>query len=792
MKISSKLILGFGLLIAAVAVVAFFGIEGMRSMNANVDDLVHDKFPKSVWTNNIIDAVNDDTKATRNQFLSDDPNVLRNSREWSKNASDKVNENFAKLEENINSAEGIKLLKNIHDIRHNKYYTSRQELFDSLQAGRRDAAERILFGDFDRASSDYLNAVLALIEYQNQLVEQSGAAAIDQFESSRNMLYIIAGLAVILGIAILLVVLRSIKLPINRAINVANSIAEGDFSVDAKTDKKDETGQLLSALDSMKNSMKSLIDELNVISNKALEGELDYRADSNKHKGEYKNLVVGVNAILDAVLKPVIESTRVLRKIRGGNLTEQVAIETKGDHSKLKDAVNGVHLWLGGLIDYVKKIAEGNMNAEMSKASEEDQIHEWLILMRENIKALVTDANRLAAAGVAGKLQERADVNRHSGAYRDVIEGINKTLDNIVTLVYEAIENMEKLADGDWTNSMKGDYKGDGLKLKNALNSMTTAMNDVLSQVKGTVEEVTAGAMQVSDASTSLSQGATEQAASLEEITSSITQLSAQTNTNAENANQANMITNEAKISAERGNQEMVELNNAMNDISKSSRNISKIIKVIDEIAFQTNLLALNAAVEAARAGRHGKGFAVVAEEVRNLAARSAKAAKETSDMIEGSLKIVENGSMLANRTREALEEISKGSVKAADIVGEIATSSNEQAQGISQINEGLMQIDKVTQTNTASAEESASAAEQLSSQATQLKHMIANFKLAEVAMNRYAEKNDGFRTSYVSSGRDYGKSLPAAKGYDDEAYIRKANNPNDIINLDEDDFGKY
>ena len=197
-----------------------------------------------------------------------------------------------------------------------------------------------------------------------------------------------------------------------------------------------------------------------------------------------------------------------------------------------------------------------------------------------------------------------------------------------------------------------------------------------------------------------LSQGATEQASSIEELTTSLEEVSAQTKKNAEYANDANKLAENAKNIAVRGNQQMQEMLTAMAEINEASNNISKIIKVIDDIAFQTNILSLNAAVEAARAGQHGKGFAVVAEEVRNLAARSANAAKETTDLIEGSIQKVEDGTKIANQTAEALNEIVEGVNEVAKIVDNIASASNEQAAAIEQINQGVMQISRVVQSN--------------------------------------------------------------------------------------------
>ncbi|HPI20271.1 MAG TPA: methyl-accepting chemotaxis protein [Candidatus Kapabacteria bacterium] len=443
-------------------------------------------------------------------------------------------------------------------------------------------------------------------------------------------------------------------------------------------------------------------------------------------------------------------------------------------------------------------IANGDLNVDLNIFPADEytknefenfsKIFDNLKLAVEAIRLLADDASMLAKAAEDGELEKRADVNKHRGDFRKVIEGINSTLAFIVKPVVETIQVMQSMADGDLTKRIENEYKGDSLALKNAVNESIESMHEILLQVRTTVEEVNRGALQVSDASTALSQGATEQAASLEEITSSMTEIGSQTKLNAENSNQANKLTLDARQSAEKGNTEMNQLNNAMLEINESSKNISKIIKVIDEIAFQTNLLALNAAVEAARAGRHGKGFAVVAEEVRNLAARSATAAKETSEMIENSIKTVEKGAGLATKTSDALEEIKNNSIKAADIVGEITTLSNEQAQGIAQINEGLTQIDRVTQTNTASAEESASAAEQLSGQAGQLMQMISRFKLKSGMKSDYSSDFDSksYSTSKMIKGNTFKSNLLT------ESKGRERMKPEEIISLDESNFGKY
>ncbi|MFT8350119.1 methyl-accepting chemotaxis protein [Clostridium saccharoperbutylacetonicum] len=313
---------------------------------------------------------------------------------------------------------------------------------------------------------------------------------------------------------------------------------------------------------------------------------------------------------------------------------------------------------------------------------------------------------------------------------KDEIGSLAKSFTKMISTVREQAIAAEKIADGDLTTMVTVKSENDLLGKK--LSEMIEKNNEILINIRNAAEQAALGAKQVSDSSIELSHGATEQASSIEELTASVEEISSQTKLNAENSNQANELAEAAKSNAVQGSLQMNEMLKAMEEINDASGNISKIIKVIDEIAFQTNILALNAAVEAARAGQHGKGFAVVAEEVRNLAARSAKAAKETTDMIESSIKKAEGGTRIAQDTADALSKIVNNIEKVANLVGDIAVASNEQASGISQINQGIIQVSQVVQANSATSEESAAASEELSSQAELLKEMVGKFNLKD------------------------------------------------------------
>ncbi len=464
----------------------------------------------------------------------------------------------------------------------------------------------------------------------------------------------------------------------------------------------------------------------------------------------------------------IVDQTEITRAMK--------KTEKQADYQELEVEALSVNL---------DKLAQGNLDIQTSVNDyDEDtqQIGQNFETINANldksvqaIKSLTEDVNAMTKDAIEGSLSNRADTSKHNGEYSRIMNGFNKTLDAITAPVQEAASVLDEMAKGNLhvkvTGDYKGnhadlklalnetidnllgyiseisrilsgigngnldlsidsDYKGDFIEIKNSLNQIISSLNHTMTEINTASEQVSSGSGQVSNASQTLSQGSTEQASSIEELTASITEIAKQTRQNAVNANHADELALQAKDNASQGTVKMNKMLNSMTEINNASVDIAKIIKVIDDIAFQTNILALNAAVEAARAGQHGKGFAVVAEEVRNLAARSSKAAKETTVLIENSISTAQEGTQIANQTAASLNEIVDGIKETAALVGDIAIASNEQASEISQINSGLEQVSIVVQNNSATAEESAATSEELSSQAELLKQMVTQFNL--------------------------------------------------------------
>jgi Methyl-accepting chemotaxis protein len=548
------------------------------------------------------------------------------------------------------------------------------------------------------------------------------------------------------------------KNEVERLADNLNLLAQGNLDMNLAVGEADQYTaearenfvKINSNLAKVKSALNLMISDADILAAAAVDGRLSTRADVSKHQGDYRKVVNSVNDTLDAIEAPLTEAKQILEKIAYNDYTMKMNGQYQGMFREFTDAINHVHTRLLSVQDAFERVGKGDSSRleefeKMGKRSENDRIIPACTAAMRAIRELVDEAGMLADAAVNGNLDVRGDAGRFQGGYKEIIDGINKTIDAIAQPIHESLNVMEEMAKGNLTMEMDGDYKGDYGKIKDALNLTVKSFNDVLNDINYAASQVASGARQVSDSAQALSQGSTEQASSIEELTASIEEISAQTKQNAENADEANKLAASAKGDAVKGNDQMKEMLKAMADINEASTNISKIIKVIDEIAFQTNILALNAAVEAARAGQHGKGFAVVAEEVRNLAARSANAAKETTVLIEGSIKMAETGTRIANNTAEALKQIVDGVTKAANLVGEIAVASNEQATGIFQVNQGIMQVSDVTQTNSATSEESAAASEELSSQAEVLREQVSRFniKKSHQATSSYRDVQD-------------------------------------------------
>lgn len=479
------------------------------------------------------------------------------------------------------------------------------------------------------------------------------------------------------------------------------------------------------------------------------------------------------------VAKPVNSLVGVSEKLADGDIDVSISTSSTDEIGTLMKSFKRIIDNTSNKVHAAQKIASGDLTANVEIVSEKDILSKSMYNIIDTLKDLRDETTMLTNEAINGNLGARGDINNFKGAYKEIVEGINNTLDAVIAPINEAKTVLEKVSEGNLDVSVEGNYKGDHAEIKNALNNTISllssyikeishvlseiskgnldvnvqldykgdfveiqhsleriikSLNEVIFDINNVAKQVGEGAKQVANSSQVLAQASTEQASSIQELNATISEIADDIKHNALNATKASELAVVGKDDAQNGNEQMKSMLNAMDTINESSQNISKIIKVIDEIAFQTNILALNAAVEAARAGHHGKGFAVVAEEVRNLASRSADAAKETTALIEGTIKNVNVGTEIANNTAKALDNIVNSTTKSADIMNEIASVSNQQASSIAQIEQAIDQVSQVTQNNSATSEESASAGEELLNQANNLISTVNKFNIKEMA----------------------------------------------------------
>lgn len=658
-----------------------------------------------------------------------------------------LNDDLTKYEKTITADDDRKEFNNLKSLTAN-YKSIIDKIASLISSNQNEQSSNILDSEAAPAAKLLDNSFRKIVDINEAQAKQSSDSV--AATTKNTIMIMIIALIIAIAVSIILGIFLSsiISKPIKKLVDAANKISIGDLDVTLKIDTKDEVGILAKAFNKIIVSLNNLITDTNMLAQAAVEGKLDTRADAGKHNGDYRKIVEGLNNTLDAVVEPLNEADQVLAKMSVNDYTVEMSDRYKGMFKEFADSINSVHARLLSVQDVFVRCSKGDVSLleqyqKVGKRSENDRMVPACVAMMGAIQDLTNESNTLANAAVNGDLSIRGDAGKFEGGYKEIIKGMNYTMDAVVEPIQEASAVLRQTAEGNMTMVMEGDYKGEYSKFKESLNHAINSFNDVLNDINNAADQVASGSSQVSDGSQELSQGATEQASSIEELTASIEEIAAQTKQNAVNANQANELAINAKDNAIQGNGQMKQMLSSMAEINEASSNIFKIIKVIDEIAFQTNILALNAAVEAARAGQHGKGFAVVAEEVRNLAARSANAAKETTALIEGSIKKAEAGTKIANDTAKALNSIVEEVNKAATLVGEIAIASNEQATGVAQINKGIEQVSQVVQTNSATSEEAAAASEELSSQAELLKEMVGRFKLKKAKVRSRYELSD-------------------------------------------------
>ena len=603
--------------------------------------------------------------------------------------------------------------------------------------------------------------------------------------------------------------LDAILLPIGEGNRILAQISSGKIDeLIAHTYKGDHEKMKL-AINNVGLVLQGLQKELVRLTDASKEGQLSDRGKPEQFEGAYAEIVRGVNAMLDAILLPIGEGNRILAQISSGKIDELIAHTYRGDHEKMKLAVNNVGLVLQGLqkelvrlTDASKEgqlsdrgkpelfqgayaeivrgvnamldaillpIGEGNrILAQISSGKIDELIvatykgdHEKMKLAVNNVglvlQELHKELDRLIEASKEGQLAERGQTQQFQGAYAEIVRGINGMLDAVIGPLNVSAGYVDRISKGDIPAAITDNYNGDFNTIKNNLNTLIGAMNEItaaaeaiaggsltvtlkerspedklmralsamvsgltqtVSEIRSIAGEVASASQSISTASVQVSKGASAQAAAAEEASSSMEEMVSNIKQNADNAQQTDKIANKSARDAQESGKSVLEAVAAMKEIANK-------ISIIEEIARQTYLLALNAAIEAARAGEHGKGFAVVAAEVRKLAERSQKAAGEINQLSGATLRVSE-------KSGEMLEKLVPDIQRTAELVQEITAASKEQDTGAEQINKALQQLEQVIQQNASAAEEMASTTEELTGQSEQLVSALAFFQTGE------------------------------------------------------------
>ncbi len=614
-----------------------------------------------------------------------------------------------------------------------------------------------------------LDAIVALNQKAANTVQGTIAG---QQKQATLVLAAIVAIGALLSVAFALLMANFISAPLRGMVRAAEGMARGELAAGGlNLRRRDEIGLLNRSFSTVTETLQRLIDETGNLTTAAAEGRFQERGDETAFQGSFARIIQGINGTLDVVVDKVTWYEELLDNVplelsvtdRERNLTFiNRAMEERLGVARAEALGQPCAMWNKAICGTercgIECLARGEHQTQYEQDGASYQVDAAYVLdaqgetighieiaqditararvtayLREEVDKLTAALAELAQGSLTVRY-EAGEGDAFTAAERESFLAIGSNLqaatEAIRGYIARITDVLGRVADGNFGVEEVEPFRGDFADISHSLNVILASLNDVFEEIAAAADQVADGSRQMADGSQTLSQGATEQASAIEALNTVVGGIAGQTRENAANALEASDLAHRAMDSASIGNDQMTQMLRSMDEINEASASIARIIKVIDDIAFQTNLLALNAAVEAAHAGQHGKGFAVVAEEVRSLAARSADAARETTDMIEGSIRKAEAGTRIANGTAEALRSITTSVEQVNGLLTGIAAASNDQATSVSQVNRGIEQVAQVLQTTSATAEQTAATSEELSGQAEHLSAQVGRVRL--------------------------------------------------------------